>query len=309
MLVDVAWDGVIGDKIVVAISDDAKFVKVADVSYTVDEYAYMSVIIKMSDGSSAIFDYSSLETGDSYVKSQVFVISVAPNITVGGINFPEAGIYVVQNKVEGELVYVSKLTGGMIAQIPDVFVDLTNLSSRVSDAQYDAERAHENANSAQTAAQNAQTVAQNAQTAAQNAVSKIGSSRIKYLESSTGSSISLEPGSQFTGTIKVGDVSSKGSKLKTIITQNSISTGNANASTSSTIRLDASASVGVIKITNGNGNGLNLNGNGEILVVGSEDISFSYSKGIIIKSSTSGSTKKFKITVDDAGTLTATEVT
>lgn len=31
--------------------------------------------------------------------------------------------------------------------------------------------------------------------------------------------------------------------------------------------------------------------------------------GIIINSSTPGSTKKFKITVDDSGTLTATEVT
>lgn len=30
---------------------------------------------------------------------------------------------------------------------------------------------------------------------------------------------------------------------------------------------------------------------------------------IVIPSSTSGSTKKFKITVDDAGTITATEVT
>ena len=32
-------------------------------------------------------------------------------------------------------------------------------------------------------------------------------------------------------------------------------------------------------------------------------------KAIILKSSTAGSTKKFKITVDDSGTLTATEVT
>ena len=32
-------------------------------------------------------------------------------------------------------------------------------------------------------------------------------------------------------------------------------------------------------------------------------------EGMIINSSTSGSTKKFKITVDDAGTLSATEVT
>ena len=30
---------------------------------------------------------------------------------------------------------------------------------------------------------------------------------------------------------------------------------------------------------------------------------------VVIQSSTSGSTKKFKITVDDSGTLTATEVT
>ena len=30
---------------------------------------------------------------------------------------------------------------------------------------------------------------------------------------------------------------------------------------------------------------------------------------VVIPSSTSGSTKKFKITVDDSGTLTATEVT
>ena len=260
------------------------------------EYADMSGLVESNAGELAPFDSISLETGNSYVRwPEGFVISVAPNITVGGVNFPEAGIYVARSKASEELVYISKLTGGKIAQIPDVFVDLTNLSSRVSDAQYDAERAKENSISALTTAQNA--------------VSKIGSSEIKYLESSTGSSISLEPGSQFTGTIKVGDVDSKGTKLKTIITQKSISTGNAGASTSSTIGLDASASVGVITITNGNGKALKLNGNGEILAVGGGDISFSYSKGIIIKSSTSGSTKKFKITVDDTGTLTATEVT
>ena len=48
-------------------------------------------------------------------------------------------------------------------------------------------------------------------------------------------------------------------------------------------------------------------GDGRIAYNG--DIQFNLSRGIIIKSSTADSTKLFRITVDDSGTLTATEVT
>ena len=42
---------------------------------------------------------------------------------------------------------------------------------------------------------------------------------------------------------------------------------------------------------------------------GAQTVMANGDKEIILASSTAGSTKKFKITVDDAGTLTATEVT
>ena len=42
---------------------------------------------------------------------------------------------------------------------------------------------------------------------------------------------------------------------------------------------------------------------------GSQTVMANGDKEIILASSTAGSTKKFKLTVDDAGTLRATEVT
>ena len=48
---------------------------------------------------------------------------------------------------------------------------------------------------------------------------------------------------------------------------------------------------------------------GESIVYNSERKRYEPSYNVILKSSTSGSNKKFKLTVDDAGTLSATEVT
>lgn len=275
MLVDVAWDGVIGDKIVVAISDDAKFVKVAEASYTVDEYAYMSGISKASNGKSISFNYESLETGDSYVMSGSFAIVVAPNIAINGINFPEAGIYVMQAKVRGELVYVSKLTGGMIAQIPSVFVDLTKLSSEVSDAQYKADRAYNNASSAQTTAQTAQTTANNALALvpdANPAYGLIGAfDREKAYEKMTlyfgwtgGASLDIQVANKTSPTVTFTPPVYVDKQADFAFSR-------------------ASSALPHPKITE----------------IG----------GIVMYSNTPGSTKKFLITVDDTGALTATEVT
>ena len=188
--------------------------------------------------------------------------------------------------------------------------DVENVNTKANNAQITANNAQTKAENAQTKANNAQSTANNAQSTADAALPKSGgemSGRIKSLsdisfprEYNSGSSpidglrISSDIASKIlTNTLKSNGVSpSMFSKIETIAT-----------------RLDGITIYMPNKMTNGNT--VTISAEGERLdfigINAKKPITIS-AKDIILQSSTANSTKQFKITVDDSGTLKATEI-
>ena len=189
--------------------------------------------------------------------------------------------------------------------------DVENVNTKANNAQATANNAQTTANNAQATANNAQTTANNAKVAADAALPKSGgeiSGIIKILNDIIfpckynsdsppikGLTISSYIASKIlTNNIKSDGVSpSMFSKIETIATY-----------------LDGITIYMPNKMTNGNT--VTISAEGERLdfigIGGKKPITIS-AKDIILQSSTANSTKKFKITVDDSGTLKATEVT
>ena len=175
----------------------------------------------------------------------------------------------------------------------------------------DVENVQTTANNAQTTAENAQSTANNAQTTADAALPKSGGEMSGIIESSSeirfprkyNSDSPPIDGLRITSNITSKTLSnrlkSEGvtpsifSKIETIVTW-----------------LDGITIYSPNKMSNGNT--ITISADGEridfIGVNAKKPITIS-AKDIILQSSTANSTKKFKITVDDTGTLKATEVT
>lgn len=173
-----------------------------------------------------------------------------------------------------------------------------------------AETAQSTANAAKTAADNAQTTAKNAQTTADNALPAYGTSyirptkdssilgtRIKFVGDSSSPSIVIEEPNNIRGP-------------KFFASRSTISIGTLSHSSFSHCSLSTSdGNVSKLELTSGNGLRTSLYSNGKIIGPNGVDINLIKTGGVILSSSTPDSTKQFKITVDDAGTLSATEVT
>lgn len=205
-----------------------------------------------------------------------------------------------------------KTTAEIVTPIDEKYLP-ENLATKadVDNVHTTAENAKTTANNAQTTANNAQTAANNAKVAADAALPKSGgemSGTIKSLSDIIfprkynsnsppikGLKISSYIASKIlTNTLKSDGVSpSMFSKIETIATY-----------------LDGITIYMPNKMTNGNT--VTISADGERLdfigVNAKKPITIS-AKDIILQSSTANSTKKFKITVDDSGTLKATEVT
>lgn len=173
-----------------------------------------------------------------------------------------------------------------------------------------AETARNTAETAQSTAEKAQRTAKNAQTTADNALPAYGTS---YIRPTKNSSIS--------GTIIkfVGDSSSPSIVIEEsnnirgprfFASRSTISIGTLSHSSFSHCSLSTSdGNVSKLELTSGNGSRTSLYSNGKIIGPNGVDINLIKTGGVILSSSTPDSTKKFKITVDDSGTISATEVT
>ena len=173
-----------------------------------------------------------------------------------------------------------------------------------------AYNAQSTANAAKTAADNAQTTAKNAQTTADNALPAYGTSyirptkdssilgtRIKFVGDSSSPSIVIEEPNNIRGP-------------KFFASRSTISIGTLSHSSFSHCSLSTSdGNVSKLELTSGNGLRTSLYSNGKIIGPNGVDINLIKTGGVILSSSTPDSTKQFKITVDDSGTISATEVT
>ena len=196
------------------------------------------------------------------------------------------------------------------ATVAEIKETAENAQTMAENAQTMADNAQTTANAAQTAAAKAKTTAKNAQTTADNALPAYGTS---YIRPTKDSSIS--------GTLIkfVGDSSSPSIAIEEsnnirgprfFASRSTISIGTLSHSSFSHCKLSTSdGDVSKLELTSGNGIQTSLYSNGKIICPNGVDINLIKTGGVILSSSTPDSTKKFKITVDDSGTISATEVT
>ena len=172
------------------------------------------------------------------------------------------------------------------------------------------------ASAAQSTANTAKNTADNAKIAADAALPKTGgtvSGTVNFRDdgtSTTGFMTAINVGTN--GSLKVGSYSAVIlNKAGPLFSTNgkSLEVGYRGiGSSGSHMRASFLTEVATLSLTN-NRSGLSTTFCGDGRIEYNGDIQFNLSRGIIIKSSTADSTKLFRITVDDSGTLSATEVT
>ena len=272
-----------------------------------------------------------------YVPSLIDIEPVIGNLSIAGVGddtgepFVYAydakrhiGLFATLDTAVSHTISV-KTTAKTVTPIDEKYLP-ENLATKadVESAQATANNAQATANDAQTAANNAQTAANNAQTAANNAKATANNAK------ATADAALPKSGGEISGVIKslsyIGfprkynsdSPPIDGLRITSNITSktlsNSLKSEGVTPSIFSKIEtivtwLDGITIYSPNKMSNGNT--ITISADGERLdfvsVFGKKPITIS-AKDIILQSSTANSTKKFKITVDDSGTLKATEV-
>lgn len=201
---------------------------------------------------------------------------------------------------------IQRVEGGPVL-VPAEYLDTTALETDIGNAQTTANSAQTTAIAAQIAANNAQTTANNAQTAV---TSEIRTNNLCFRSPGTTNNQTTDIPSNLG--VKIGNMykSSTGMQYYPVsLTANDGLQFSADTSnpTETHVHLYTEKSNNVISGI------LELHDNyGNFMRIRPDSITayrLTFENGIIIRSSTAGSTKKYKITVDDAGTLSATEVT
>lgn len=236
---------------------------------------------------------------------------VAPKLSSGSSPIAEIdsddGGYIIVLSDQPETDLTINLTQTVPAQkvtIPEEYLELTEMDEAIADAK--------------SAAETAQTAANAAQNVASRALNGLADKKIIrsiYFDADSGAFMTQKNGANYT----FGAASANPFPNIAVCYQNSVYWGD-NAprnmtpiiaflvadQTSSECRVSG---VALDEVTGAcykiKTNYIALNQSSGFSVT-FEEMAY---KGIIVKSSTSGSTKKFRITVDDTGTLSATEVT
>ena len=192
----------------------------------------------------------------------------------------------------------------------------TAAADAASNAQSTANAAQTTASTAKSTADAAQNTANTAKTTADAALPKTGgtvSGTVNFRDDGTSTTrfmTAINVGTN--GSLKAGSYSAVMlNKAGPLFSTNgeSLEVGYRSiGSSGSHMRASFLNEVATLSLTS-NRSGLSTTFCGDGRIAYNGDIQFNLSRGIIIKSSTADSTKLFRITVDDSGTLTATEVT
>ena len=194
----------------------------------------------------------------------------------------------------------------------------TGVTASIENAKATADNAQTAADNAQTAADNAQTAAENAQTAADNAKATADAALPKRGGEVSGvikSSSEIEFPRKYSSTSNPINGLRISSNIASKVLTNRLSSEGVDTTSSRHIETVVTYLDGIIIYdpnTFVNGKTVSIVAEGELLAflsdIGKKPITIS-AKDIILQSSTADSTKQFKITVDDSGTISATEVT
>ena len=250
---------------------------------------------------------------------------------VYGYNTKQAiGVFGTTDTSASHTISVKK-TEKTVTPIAEEFLP-TGVTASIDNAQTAADNAQTAADNAQTAAENAQTAAENAQRTADNAEVTANNAKSTADNAKATADAALpKRGGEVSGVIKSSreiEFPRKYDSAATPINGLRISSDIVSKVLSNRLRsegVDTTSSRHIETIvtyldgiiiynpnTFANGKTVSISANGELLAflseIGQKPITIS-AKDIILQSSTADSTKKFKITVDDSGTLAATEVT
>ena len=226
-------------------------------------------------------------------------------------------------KLLPEYLLPAFLRKNVVATKTEVQNAVANAVAAADNAQNTALAAHNAANGAQVMASAAQSTANtakntadNAKIAADAALPKTGgtvSGTVNFRDDGTSTTrfmTAINVGTN--GSLKAGSYSAVMlNKAGPLFSTNgeSLEVGYRSiGSSGSHMRASFLNEVATLSLTS-NRSGLSTTFCGDGRIAYNGDIQFNLSRGVIIKSSTADSTKLFRITVDDSGTLTATEVT
>ena len=266
------------------------------VSYYVAPIALMEDLVKgatVSGTLNGVQVSGTVKAGhvDLYAIAQVSSYKSPDNPLVAKIR-GDAGNYEIalEKQPESDLtIYLTQTAPAHAVTIPEEYLELTETNvaisaamSAASTAQSAASSAQTTANTAKTTAETAQTTAETAQTTAKNAVRRTITGDSAYYN--------LEPGATDDSIHSVRTYIgwSGGSCLGIIVKDKT----HPSVTFTPPAYLNHQADFAFARATNGYPHP-------QITEIG----------GIVMYSTTSGSTKKFRITVDDTGTIKATEVT
>lgn len=120
--VNITWDGVVGDRLTVVVTDSAGFVKVSDQVLTVDQINGSTV--ELSSGDKLGVD--GVASNDSVVNDVLAFVST-PGYVNNKATFPESGIYFVRFVEGAQSLYTASLTSAPTpVKIPQKYLEPNN---------------------------------------------------------------------------------------------------------------------------------------------------------------------------------------
>lgn len=295
---DITWDGDTTGKTFVEIGPE-KFYHVSDEFLTKEQL--IGATVEETQGSekqSVTITEGDVSELNGVVTTQVGIISVPAPTTTVGVTFEKKGVYfsIVENNN-----FISRLLAVTVEKIPEKFIDQTLLEQKVDDVR--------------TTAETAQTTAMNFAKMVSATVSftfdKQTTDRDTFVFNAFDyykiSDFHPDPADviSFNGTRANGEVyniietgtNCVGYGLFIVV--NSPGSCSLPVTSSVTMNFTAPSSGLYAKYNEGN----------EINTAGTANFEMKNQTGIVLYSSTINSGKKFKISVDDSGTLSVTEVT
>lgn len=319
--VDITWDGVIGDRPKVQSDEGMYLVKVGDEVLAAEQLVGATVVgVRGAESQSRILSEDQIMSGDGVIVARAGIVILScskTTVEMGGETFtlPETGTYFIYIEQGGNKMYVSSLTKPETQELVPIPGELTNIKGG-----YDLPTTISNqpvySGTVPASAFGASTQAAT--------FAEAGVTEKKYSAPITLTN-PLAEGATVNGTVN-------GTAVSGVVAKNSA--GDLNAALYTT---GASEQVAVVEAGGFGGTLVCILTSDAVMVLGNPpetdmvlaltqskestpvQIPAKYldlgayvangDKEFILASSTAGSTKKFKITVDDTGTLSATEVT
>lgn len=282
--------------------------------------------------------------GISSNRGLIAYVVLKNNINVSGIIFPEAGLYAaVTDSYDFYIQSIHK--DQTYVKIPEDLLDLSNFKSEFNTLSDNVDNLYNNnAALAYSEAQSAKTIAEAAKTAASNAVGAdvvkgdyiLRSGQLLYQQ--YGFSVLLKRNNTEKLLSYLGDnqliFNPNDKMIRMYLSNYTLELGNPYKPNSIRLLVNQGSESSCIEICDNNGDTMTIEGDGHIDApdkiikfrsnilrdvkspeLSSDAVNKEYvdnrisEKEITLLSSTSGSTKKFKITVDDSGNLSTTEMT